>query len=52
MKLCTRFKIYCINRKIKKLNNKISKSKEIKEWLLVENKRLDLLHKINKIKGK
>lgn len=52
MRLCTKFKIYFINRKIKKLNNQISKSKEIKDWLVIENKRLDLLGKVSKIKGK
>ena len=52
MGLYTRFKIYCINRKIKKLNNRISRSREVKDWLVVENERLDLINKINKIKGK
>ena len=44
-----RLKRYLINRKLKKMNKDLASAKDIKSYLAVENKRLDLIMKLNKI---
>lgn len=44
-----RFKKYLINRKLKKLSKELVGTQDIKSYLVLENKRLDLIMKLNKI---
>ena len=44
-----RLKRYLINRELKKINKDLEKAQDIKSYLVVENKRLDLMMKLNKI---
>ena len=50
--LCKKIKLYFVNRKLKKLNQNIANAPDIKSFLKLENLRLDLIGKVNKIKGK
>lgn len=49
---CKRLRIYLTNRKLKKINKQLTVVPDIKNFLVLENQRLDLIGKINKIKGK
>jgi hypothetical protein len=44
-----RLKRYLINRKLKKLNKALVGAQDIKSYLVLENQRLDLITKLNKI---
>lgn len=44
-----RFKKYLINRKLKKLSKALVGAQDIKSYLVLENQRLDLMTKLNKI---
>jgi hypothetical protein len=46
---CKKFRKFLINRKLKKLNKELVNVPDIKQFLVLENKRLDLMEKINKI---
>lgn len=50
--LCKRLRIYLINRKLKKINKQLTVVPDIKNFLILENERLDIVGKINKLKGK
>lgn len=47
-----RLKRYLINRELKQINKDLEKAQDIKSYLVVENKRLDLMMKLNKIGAK
>lgn len=44
-----RLKRYLINRELKQINKDLEKAQDIKSYLVFENKRLDLMMKLNKI---
>lgn len=44
-----KFKKYLINRKLRKLSKELVSAQDIKSYLVLENKRLDLIMKLNKI---
>lgn len=49
---CKRLRIYLANRKLKKINKQLTIVPDIKNFLVLENERLDLMAKVNKLKGK
>jgi len=49
---CKSIKRYMLNRKIKKLNKSLTAVPDIKSYLVLENKRLDLMAKLNKVSKK
>ena len=51
MNICKKLRVYVVNRKLKKLNRELTSVSDIKGFLKLENRRLDLLAKINKIRG-
>lgn len=52
MNIIKKIRVFIVNRKVKKLNEKLVKVKDLKKFLKLENQRLDLLDKIRTIKGK
>lgn len=46
------FRRFLINRKLKKLNESLLNVPDIKTYLIMENKRLDLITKLNKVRRK
>lgn len=52
MNIIKKARVFLVNRKLKKINKDLLGVQDIKNFLVLENKRLDLLDKIYKIKGK